>query len=136
MSWYYLKALAGEAPWCHWYGLPEKKPFKPFHPERRPPDCPHDCTSCPKALFGECGFFDDDDTNVGSAKDKPLSDVDKVLAESEKLLAQVERNRSKIRKLLGEPEPPKEIKAPPCSLNWTQCLGCPKVGTDKCTIMK
>ena len=60
MSLYYLKALQGEEPYASWYGL-SRAEIKPFHPERVPPDCPHDCMSCSKSLFGECGFFDEDD---------------------------------------------------------------------------
>ena len=60
MSIYYLRALQGEKPYCDWYGLPAKRTSLQLHPERIPPDCPHNCMSCPKCLIGECGFFDDD----------------------------------------------------------------------------
>ncbi|MBD3878222.1 MAG: hypothetical protein SR1Q5_00850 [Quinella sp. 1Q5] len=60
MSWYYLKALEGEKPYCDWYGLPARREKIELHPERIPADCPGECMRCPKSLFGECGYFDDD----------------------------------------------------------------------------
>ena len=73
MSWYYLKALEGEEPFCHWYGLPARRTNFEIETLKPPTD-----------------------------QEKLLAEIEETLAQSEKLLAQNARFSKKVKKLLGE----------------------------------
>lgn len=66
MSWYYLKALEGEEPYCHWYGLPAKdEPIKDSEDdyEYEPGKLPFcakggsACSRCKKEGTTDCTFI-------------------------------------------------------------------------------